>query len=62
MLLPLSVLETEKRANLLERYLDKLSIVIFKKRIKLIGQKQVFDRACCLVCYNIKDLPRISWI
>lgn len=62
LLLPLSVLETEKRANLLERYSDKISIVIFKKRIKFIGQKQVFDRACCLVCYNIKDLPRLSWI
>lgn len=36
LLLPLSTLETEKRANIYELYKDKLSILIFRKRIKFI--------------------------
>lgn len=64
LLLPLATLETTKRANIYERYKDKLSIIVFKKRIKFLGYKGVFDKACCWVCYNIEPLneKRISWI
>lgn len=64
LLLPLSTLETEKRANMYEKYQDKLSIIIFKKRIKFLGHKKTFNKACCWICYNIKSLDRkkISWI
>ncbi|CAM3381552.1 TPA: sugar-phosphate nucleotidyltransferase [Listeria monocytogenes] len=36
LLLPLSTLETEKRANVFEQYSDKLAILIFKKRIQWV--------------------------
>jgi len=64
LLLPLATLETEKRADIFERYRDKLSILIFKKRIKFLGHSQVFNKGCCWVCYNIEALQndRISWI
>lgn len=62
LLLPLSTLETPKRADIYEKYRDKLSIIIFKKRIKFIGKKSSFNTACCWVCYNIKNLPTLSWI
>ena len=62
LLLPLSTLETEKRADLYENYIDKISIIIFKKRIKFIGKKTSFNTACCWICYNIPNLPKISWI
>ena len=64
LLLPLSTLETEKRANMYEKYQDKLSIIIFKKRIKFLGHKTTFNKACCWICYNIKSLDskKISWI
>lgn len=64
LLLPISTLETPTRANLYEQYQDKLSIIIFKKRIKYIGHTQVFNKGCCWICYNIEALKdkRISWI
>lgn len=62
LLLPLSTLETPKRADLYNKYKDKLSIIIFKKRIKFLGKRTSFNTACCWICYNIKNLPTISWI
>ena len=64
LLLPLSTLETEKRAYLLEQYADKLCLIIFKKRIKFIGHKTSFNKACCWICYNIESLAdrKIRWI
>ena len=63
LLLPLSTLETPTRAEMWEKYVDKISILIFKKRIKFLGQKQVFNKACCWICYNIKTLSkRLYWI
>lgn len=64
LLLPLSTLETEKRANMFEKYQDKLSVIIFKKRIKFLGHKTSFNKGCCWICYNIDNLKekRISWI
>lgn len=63
LLLPLSTLETPSRAEMWEKYVDKLSILIFKKRIKFLGQEQVFNKACCWICYNIKTLDkRLYWI
>lgn len=62
LLLPLSTLETTSRANLYEKYKDKLSIIIYKKRIKFKGKKTSFNTACCWVCYNIEKLPTLSWI
>lgn len=64
LLLPLSTLETEARATIYERYRNKLSIIIFKKRIKFLGHKTSFNKACCWICYNIPDLEdkRLYWI
>jgi len=62
LLLPLSTLETPKRAELYSRYKEKLSIIIFKKRIKFLGKKTSFNTACCWICYNISGLPVLSWI
>lgn len=63
LLLPLSTLETPTRAEMWEKHVDKISILIFKKRIKFLGQKQVFNKACCWICYNIKTLDkRLYWI
>lgn len=64
LLLPLSTLETPARADIYEKYQDKLSIIIFKKRIKFLGHTQVFNKACCWICYNIEALKdkKISWI
>ena len=63
LLLPLSTLETPTRAEMWEKYVDKISILIFKKRIKFLGQQQVFNKACCWICYNIKTLnKRLYWI
>ena len=63
LLLPLATLETETRANMWEKFANKLSILIFKKRIKFIGCKTRFNRACCWVCYNIPGLEeKILWI
>lgn len=64
LLLPLATLETEARANIFEKYSDKLSILIFKKRIKFLGHDTVFNKACCWICYNIDALSekRFNWI
>lgn len=62
LLLPLSTLETPSRADIFEKYKNKLSIIIFKKRIKFLGCKKTFNKGCCWICYNIKNLEKISWI
>lgn len=63
LLLPLSTLETPTRAEMYEKYVDKLSILIFKKRIKFIGKSTGFNKGCCWVCYNINSLKeKIIWI
>ncbi|EAF5578144.1 sugar-phosphate nucleotidyltransferase [Listeria monocytogenes] len=64
LLLPLSTLETEKRANIFEQYSNKLAILIFKKRIKFLGHTTSFNRGCCWICYNISALEdkRIQWV
>lgn len=63
LLLPLSTLETEKRADMWKKHIDKLSILIFKKRIKFLNCKSSFNTACCWVCYNIPNLQqKIYWI
>lgn len=63
LLLPLSTLETPKRADIYEKYADKLSIIIFKKRIKFIGKKSSFNTACCWICYNIDSIKnKLNWI
>ncbi|MBC1817163.1 sugar-phosphate nucleotidyltransferase [Listeria seeligeri] len=64
LLLPLSTLETEKRATMFQEYNDKLSILIFKKRIKFLGHATSFNRGCCWICYNIPALQekRIQWV
>ena len=63
LLLPLSTLETTTRAEMYEKYIDKLSIIIFKKRIKFLGKKTSFNKGCCWICYNIPKLKRqLYWI
>lgn len=63
LLLPLATLETPTRAEMYQKHINKLSIIIFKKRIKFIGKTQVFNRGCCWICYNIKKLKdKIYWI
>ena len=62
LLLPLSTLETPRRASIYEAHNDKLSVIIFKKRIKFIGKTTSFNTACCWMCYNIKGLDKLSWI
>lgn len=63
LLLPLSTLETPTRAEMWEKYADKLSVLIFKKRIQFLGCTTGFNKACCWVCYNIDSLKdRLIWI
>lgn len=62
LLLPLSTLETPSRAAIYESHKDKISIIIFKKRIKFLNKKSSFNTACCWLCYNIASLEKISWI
>lgn len=63
LLLPLSTLETPKRADLYEKYADKLSVIIFKKRITFLGKKTGFNKACCWVCYNIENIKnKLNWV
>lgn len=64
LLLPLATLETKARAEMYEKYQDKLSIIVFKKRIKFLGHTTSFNKGCCWICYNIEALmdKRISWI
>lgn len=63
LLLPLSTLETPTRATMYEKYMDKLSILIFKKRIRFLNCKTSFNTACCWICYNIPSIQnKINWI
>lgn len=63
LLLPLSTLETEARANIYERYSNELTIIIFKKRIKFLGKQTSFNKACCWICYNIPSIKnKLNWI
>lgn len=62
LLLPLATLETPTRGNMWERYKDKLSVIVFKKRIKFIGHSSGFNKGCCWVCYNIEDMERLEWV
>lgn len=63
LLLPLSTLETPARGNMYKKYADKLSIIIFKKRIKFIGCKSSFNKGCCWICYNIEAIKnKLNWI
>lgn len=63
LLLPLATLETPSRADIYEKYADKLSIIIFKKRIKFLGCKGAFNKGCCWVCYNIPQIKnKLSWV
>lgn len=63
LLLPLSTLETPFRAKLYEKYENKISIIIFKKRIKFLECKTSFNKACCWICYNIPTLQnKLMWI
>lgn len=63
LLLPLSTLETPARAEMFEKHIDKLAVIIFKKRIKFLGCKGSFNKGCCWICYNIPDLKNIiTWI
>lgn len=63
LLLPLSTLETPTRAEMWEKYADKLSVLIFKKRIQFLGCTTGFNKACCWICYNIDSLKdRLIWI
>lgn len=63
LLLPLSTLETPARANMYEKYADKLSIIIFKERIKFLGKTTSFNTGCIWVCWNIKSIHnKLSWV
>lgn len=63
LLLPLATLETPTRAEIYEKYVDKLAILIFKKRIKFLNTNGSFNKGCCWVCYNIPHLnKKIYWI
>lgn len=64
LLLPLSTLETEKRAKMFDQHKDKLAILVFKKRIKFIGHSTNFPKGCCWICYNIEALKKfpIQWV
>ena len=63
LLLPLSTLETPTRAEMYEKNIDKLSIIIFKKRIKFLGKSQVFNKGCCWICFNIPNIKKKTiWI
>lgn len=63
LLLPLATLETPTRAEMYEKYVDKISILIFKKRIRFLNTKGSFNKGCCWICYNIPSLTqRLYWI
>jgi len=62
LLLPLSTLETVTRADMYEAHEKDLSIIIFKKRVTFTGKKTGFNKGLCWVCYNIKGIPKLSWI
>ncbi len=42
LLLPLATLETPPRSSIYEEHVKDLSVLVFKKRIKFLGHKQVF--------------------
>lgn len=64
LLLPLATLETPDRATMYETHANKISILIFRKRIKFLGHTHVFPKGCCWICYNIPALQkkRFIWI
>ena len=64
LLLPLATLETPSRGDMYQKYADKLSILIFKKRIKFLGHSTGFNKGCCWICYNIETLQnkKLGWI
>lgn len=62
LLLPLSTLETPKRTALYEKHIDKISILIYKKRIKFLNKNAYFNTACCWILYNIKTPNKIMFI
>lgn len=63
LLLPLSTLETPTRADMYEKYNDKLSIIVFKRRIKFLGKTTSFNTACCWICYNISAIKnKLNWV
>lgn len=63
LLLSLATLETPTRAEMYEKNLDKLSILIFKKRIHFLNTKGSFNKGCCWICYHIENLnKKIYWI
>lgn len=62
LLLPLSTLETKTRANYFDKYKDKMSILIFKDRIKFLGKTRTFNKGCCWICYNIENLAPFNWL
>lgn len=63
LLLPLATLETPIRAEMWQSHSDKISILIFKKRIKFLGCSSSFNRGCCWMCYNISNLEnKLYWI
>ena len=62
LLLPLSTLETPFRAKLYEQYKGKISVVVFKHRVKFKGHKNAFNKALCWICYNIPTLQKLMWM
>lgn len=62
LLLPLDVVATAPRAEMLEKRVKDLAIIVFKKRVRFLGFEQTFNRNLCWLCYKIPDLPPISWI
>ena len=63
LLLPLATLETPSRADMYSKYVDKLSVLIFKKRIRFLNTKGSFNKGCCWICYNISNLTKqLYWI
>lgn len=64
LLLPLATLETPSRAEMYEKHADKLSLLVFKKRIRFIGHSQAFPKPCCWVCYNVDSLKKkkLCWV
>ena len=62
LLLPLSTLETRSRADMYDKYKDKISIIIFKNRVKFLGYNTSYNKACCWICYNIEGVPPLRWI
>lgn len=62
LLLPLDVLATAPRAEMLQIHNSELAIIVFKKRVRFLGFEQTFNRNLCWLCYKIPNLPVLSWI